>query len=248
MLAPLAVLVTGHVAAAQVVDFEGRSWFTEVDAHVKTTSDGIPGSNIDLTQDLGIERSHAPEGRLTVWTGPNSRIRLAYTRLQLEADETLERTITFSGTTFSASSRVTTELDIHYARIGWIWQPLTIPDLLKFGGLVDIKGAVVDASLRTRGATPEVKRSASAPFALPTLGLALDVTPLPMLQLFAEVSGLPAGGLGHVVDAEAGVRFVPIRFFTVSAGYRILDVRADEGGDSAKLRLNGPFVGASVRF
>jgi hypothetical protein len=69
-----------------------------------------------------------------------------------------------------------------------------------------------------------------------------------MLQLFAEVSGLPAGGLGHVVDAEAGVRFVPIRFFTLLAGYRILDIRAEEGGDSAKLRLHGPFVGASLRF
>ena len=247
-MAALAVLVTGHVAVAQVVDFEGRYWFTELEAHVKTSSDAIPGSNIDLTEDLGVEGINAPEGRLTFWPGRNHRIRLAYTRLQFDGDETLARTITFSGTTFSASSRVTTDLDIHYARIGWIWQPLTIPDLLKFGGLVDVKGAVVDASLRTRGASPEVKRSASVPFALPTLGLALDVTPLPMLQLFAEVSGLPAGGLGHVVDAEAGVRFVPIRFFTLLAGYRILDIRAEEGGDSAKLRLHGPFVGASLRF
>src|ERR671936_599761 len=55
VMAALAVLVTGHVAVAQVVDFEGRYWFTELEAHVKTTSDAIPGSNIDLTEDLGVE-------------------------------------------------------------------------------------------------------------------------------------------------------------------------------------------------
>jgi hypothetical protein len=248
VLTALAVLLTGGVALAQIVELEGRYWFIDLDASVKTKSDGIPGTNIDLSSDLGLQRGEAPEGRLTFWAGPNSRIRLAYAHLEFEADQTLSRTVTFSGTTFTASSRVTSDVDIHYGRIGWIWQPVAIPGLLKFGGLLEAKGFVIDADLRTRGVTPEIKRSAPIALALPTLGMALDVTPLAMLHLFGEVSGLPAGDLGHIVDAEVGVRFVPIRFFSLVAGYRLFDVRADEGGDSAKLRLNGPFVGASLRF
>ena len=56
------------------------------------------------------------------------------------------------------------------------------------------------------------------------------------------------GSLGHVVDAEAGLRFIPIRFLTLSAGYRVFDVRIDLDDDLAKLQLTGPFIGASVRF
>jgi hypothetical protein len=70
---------------------------------------------------------------------------------------------------------VATDLDIQYGRLGWVWEPLGIPRVLKFG----------------------------------------------------EASGLPAGDLGHIVDAEAGVH---------------------DGGDFAKLRLSGPFVGVSLRF
>ena len=80
--------------------------------------------------------------------------------------------------------------------------------------------------------------------------MVLDVTPppLPMLHVFAEVSGLPAGDLGHIVDAEVGVRYIPIRFFTVSAGYRIFDIGIGRNDDVAQLTLRGPFVGMSFRF
>jgi hypothetical protein len=35
---------------------------------------------------------------------------------------------------------------------------------------------------------------------------------------------------------------------TLSAGYRVFDVRIEYGDDLAKLKLTGPFVGASIRF
>jgi hypothetical protein len=76
----------------------------------------------------------------------------------------------------------------------------------------------------------------------------LSVTPISALDIFAEVSGMTFGGFGHIVDAEAGVRFIPIRFLTLSAGYRVFDVRVEHDDDFAKLKLTGPFIGASVRF
>jgi hypothetical protein len=187
---------------------------------------------------------------LSVFTGPNSRIRLAYTHLTFDADKVLTSAVTFQGQTFTAATRVMTDLEIHYGRGAWIWQPLVIPGLLKFGGMFEVKGFVANASLKTRGLTPEIRESESFPLVVPTLGLVLDVTPppLPMLHVFAEVSGLPAGDLGHIVDAEIGVRYIPIRFFTVSAGYRIFDIGIGRNDDTAQLTLRGPFVGMSFRF
>lgn len=248
VLTALAMLLVPGVAFAELIDLEGRYWFTDLKASIKAKSDSIPGTDIDFHDDLGLQSEDAPELRLTLWAGPASRIRLAYTHLNFDGDKTLGRTVTFEGDTFTANTRVVTDLEIHYARVGWLWQPLAIPGILRFGGLLEAKGFFIEAELQTRAVSPRVKENVVFPLVLPTIGLALDVTPHRMFQLFAEASGLPAGDLGHIVDAEAGLRFIPLRLVTFSAGYRIFDIRAGENNDFAKLRISGPFVGASVRF
>jgi len=80
------------------------------------------------------------------------------------------------------------------------------------------------------------------------LGLAIDWSPHPVVDLFAEVSGLTLGDRGHVVDAEAGVRVNLTRFFAIIGGYRLFEVRGEEDSSFARLRLSGPFVGATLRF
>ena len=50
------------------------------------------------------------------------------------------------------------------------------------------------------------------------------------------------------MDAEAGLRFIPVPFLTISAGYRYFDVKIEHDDDSGKAKFYGPFVGASVRF
>ena len=248
VLTALAVLVFPGAAFAQIVDLEGRYWFTDVKSSVKTKSGSVRGTDIDLEGDLGLEARDAPEARLTFFTGPASRIRLAYTHLDFEGDRTLRQTITFEGQTFASNSRVLTDLEIHYGRIGWLWQPLTIPGTLRFGTLFEAKVFSIDASLETRGGVPEITESAAFSIALPTMGLALDVTPHSKLHLFAEASGLYAGDYGHIIDAEAGLRFVPMPLVSLLAGYRVFDVRVGGGDDFAKLVTYGPFVGASLRF
>jgi hypothetical protein len=84
--------------------------------------------------------------------------------------------------------------------------------------------------------------------AFPTVGAMANLTPLTWLEVFAEISGIPFGDLGHVVDAEAGVRILPFPLLSVSAGYRVLDARIEIDDDLADLTLSGPFLGASLRF
>lgn len=248
VLASLAVLLAQGVASAEIVDFEGRYWFTDLKANVRAKSGSLPGTDVDFVDDLGLKSDNAAEARVTFFTGLNSRIRLAYTKLDFDSDRTLSKTITFEGDTFTANSRVASDLEIHYGRLGWIWQPLAIPGLIKVGPVLELKGFLIDAELRTRDVMPRVKESATFPLVLPTVGAALDISPHRMITLFGEASGLPAGDYGHIVDAEAGIRFIPVSFFTISAGYRMFDLRVGAKDDFAKLRIFGPFVGASLRF
>jgi hypothetical protein len=244
------IVLFGHgVAAAQLlVELEGRFWFTKLDAAAKVTSNSLPGTSVDLDKDLGVHDEGLPELRLTLSTGLAGKIRLAYLRGDFASDTTLQRSLQFGGTTFTASSRVESDIEFHYGRIGWAWQFPAVPGIFKIGPLVDVKGLVIDASIRNRTAGSSQRESALLPIAFPTAGLMANVTPLTWLDLFAEASGVPFGDLGHVVDAEAGIRVLPFRFFTIAAGYRILDVRVGDNDDFAKVRLSGPFVGASFRF
>jgi hypothetical protein len=246
VLAGFIVLFGNGVASAQVLfEIEGRYWLTNLDGSARVTSNSLPSTSVDLDKDLGIDDENLPELRLTLSTGLG-KMRLAYMRGDFEGDTTLQRTFQFGGRTFTANTRVESEVEFHYGRIGWSWQFLGVPGIFKVGPLIEVKGFVIDASVRSR--TTGQHESALLPIAFPTAGLMANVTAIKYLDLFAEVSGVPFGDLGHVVDAEAGVKFVPFPLFTISAGYRILDVRVGKDDDFAKVRLSGPFVGASLRF
>jgi hypothetical protein len=111
--------------------------------------------------------------------------------------------------------------------------------------MLELKGFLMDMSLESTAG----RESANLPIVLPTIGLAADVS-IWRLQLFGEVSGLPAGDLGYLVDGEVGIRYdVPILpFLAVSAGYRIFEVRVGEDDDFGHLRLSGPFASLALRF
>jgi hypothetical protein len=246
LVVALLVLMTPAPALAQIVDVEGRIWFADLDASTRVESGSIPGTRIDLGQDLDVGDENLPEIRLTFSTSPNSKLRLAYLQGRFDGDTTLGQSIQFSGTAFAANTRVETDLDFYYGRAGWTWQFPVVPGVFKIGPLVELKGLLIDATVRSRDTG--LRESGLLPMAFPTIGAMLSVTPIAALDIFAEVSGMTFGSLGHVVDAEAGLRFIPIRFLTLSAGYRVFDVRIEHDDDFAKLKLTGPFIGASFRF
>jgi hypothetical protein len=246
LVAALLVLLAPERTLAQIVDIEGRYWFTDLDASVRVESGSIPGTRIDVGQDLDVDDANLPEVRLTFSTGLSSKLRLAYLQGNFDGQTTLGQSIQFSGRTFGANTRVDTDLDLYYGRIGWTWQFPVVPDVFRLGPLLEVKGLVIDTTVRSPGTG--LRESALLPMVFPTVGAMLSVTPIAALEIFAEVSGMTFGSLGHVVDAEAGVRFIPIRFLTLSAGYRVFDARIEHDDDFAKLKLTGPFVGASFRF
>jgi len=51
------------------------------------------------------------------------------------------RAIQFNRTDYPASTRVVSELDLHYFRLGWIWQLPVIPGKLRAGPLLGRRGS-----------------------------------------------------------------------------------------------------------
>src|SRR5947209_753526 len=170
--------------------------------------------------------------RLVEWTG---QMRSQHMRAQLLVS--LALFVALPGV--AAAQRI--EMDGRY------WLPV-IPGKLRVGPVLEAKGFVVEATLKAPATTPPLRETEKFAIALPSIGLAIDWSPHPVVDLFAEVSGLTLGDRGHVVDAEAGVRVNLTRFFAIIGGYRLFEVRGEEDSSFARLRLSGPFVGATLRF
>lgn len=110
------------------------------------------------------------------------------------------------------------------------------------------KGFWVDTSLEAPNMVPPVRESEEFAIGLPTIGIALDINSHKIVNAFAEISGLTAGKYGYFFDGEAGIKIIPIKNLSITGGYRIFDIKAKNEPDYAKLKISGPFIGATLRF
>lgn len=243
----LFLLAVGTVSAQDpVVEFEGRYWITNLSAEGKLTRGG-QGTDIDLKSDLDIGDKNFFSGRFNFFISPTHRLTLNYTPISYNTDSNLKRTVDFGGDTYTVNTRVIGNLDLQYLRFGWAYQFVNLEGgMFKFGTLLEVNGVWGDVSLAAPNLGIDNKWNFTA--WLPTLGVALDINPTPFLNFFAEVSGLPAGQYGTIWEVDAGVKFIPFKNFSISGGYRLLDIEARNDPDYAKVKLGGPYIGLSLRF
>ena len=228
------------------VEFEGRYWITDLTGKVKVTEHGV-GSVVDLKDDLGMSNKNFPEGRFTWYINDSNRIRLAYTELDYSGDTVLQRNIQFKGQTYTVGAPVSSDIDLEYLRLGWIWQFLNADNgMFRLGTLLEIKG--FSAKTNVQAPTLGISESEKIMAPLPTVGLALDINPHKMIDIFAEISGVTAGNYGSLIDGEAGVKFKPTKNVSLVAGYRIFSIDAKDNSDYFRMDVKGPFFGATVRF
>jgi len=239
----LLTVISGTCFAQDVrIEAEARYWFPDLDSEVK-----YQGTQFDVKDDLGLRDEDFPEARITWHTGPNSRLRLDYTQISYSGDQTLNRLIIFDNQAYNVGTRVTTDFDLQYLRLGWIWQFINFfDDKVKLGTVLDLKALMIDLKLDA----PAVPLSENEDFigGLPTIGLACEINPIKKLNIFAEFSGLTAGDYGYFFDAEAGIRFIPVKNFSISGGYRMFKIKIEDDPDLAQVEISGPFIGASLRF
>ncbi len=230
------------------VEFEGRAWFPELEAKAKVPASGL-GTSFNIPSDLGVDDEVFPEGRLIWHTGPHSQLRLTYTQATYEGDQAVTRTIEFKGQTYTAGTRVQSEFELRYFSVGWIWQFLHFwEDRVRLGPVIEGKGISADVSLDAPNTSPPIRESEEVLGVAPTAGLALGLTPIKRVEVFAEGSGLALGDLGHFFDVETGLRFIPFKNLTISGGYRFLDFKVKVDPDFLDVELAGFFAGGSVRF
>ncbi|HEV8664000.1 MAG TPA: hypothetical protein VGT06_12805 [Candidatus Methylomirabilis sp.] len=227
---------------------EARYWRPILESVIVASAPGFPGTTVDPVTDLGVEEEqNAYEARAGLTLLGRHKFRIGYLPLSFDGDRTLTQNITFQGETFTATTRVLTDLDVKILRAGYQFDFFKTP-LGYMGILFEVHYFDGEARLRDDTGGQDEKVDFRVP--VPVVGLAFRTYPTitRVVSVGAELVGVYAGSTGHYLDGEASITISPFPFVEITGGYRVIDLEGEDGDDSLDLFLHGPFASITLRF
>jgi len=224
------------------VRVEYREWRPKLSSEIQYGAGGVVGTLLDVQRDLGLqdERTYEVHGSLQV--KPGHRLRLSWTPLDYGGDVIVGRSFTFSGTTYSVSSRVVTRLSGDLFSGGYEW------DFVKngsgyLGALVGGQVFSGDAAIEAPDLSLREQRSVTA--FEPLLGIGGRAY-AGRFSLEGQLSGLVAGRYGYSYEVNGSVRFHFSDRAAAQGGYRLVRINAKDEPDRLRLRLGGWTFGVEL--
>jgi hypothetical protein len=225
-------------------------WNADPSLLINSESLGIPGTDVDLVEDLGIEQKKL--GKLNVVLRPalKHKFRFEYLPIKYEAETTLQREFIFNGQLYRVGLPINTEATFKTYRFGYEYD--FIHRSRGFAGvLLDVKYTDVRVELTSPIADPEFT-TAVAP--IPTIGFVARGYLAKNFAVGGEVSFFRVpDNLSETYDGEytdfdlyGTVNFT--ENVGATAGYRSVDVFYQADRDTGALKFTGLYFVGVVRF
>jgi hypothetical protein len=235
---------------------QGR-WFADIHAqgaslsgHLQGTSGGNP-FNVDLKDDLGLERSGYKPGFSLEYQGPRFGLELSRDRQDYTGDTHLSRTITVNGTTYAASTRVLSSLKTTSTTFNWTIRALAGPQAW-LGVDLGVRSTELDFATSGSLASTTTAAGYRTTLPMPQVGPAAGFTALDgALVGRAFVHFLAYKGASYT-HPGADLRYFPISWLGIRAFYDGERFRVPKGSlkddMDLSLDLGGAGLGVVARF
>ncbi len=228
------------------IELTGSGWLVNSAGTIQAS-----GSPINLVTDLGVyQRQRTFYGRLVFKPGRKHRIIIEGTPFQLQGENTVDRSVTYRGETFSVSQTLQSNADFNYAFAGYQYDVLSGPT----GHLgFSVGGAYLNADGTIHALQTGIVASKSETIGLPLAGVEGRIFPIRrhrILEIDGGLRGMDFGAYGHYLEASgnAGITFGPV---TLQAGYRRVRVDIDTNSTNPSgvdALLSGPLFSAQWRW
>lgn len=226
-------------------------WNPEPEALIASESLGIPGDEIDLSADLGIEQKRIPDLRVTLRPGTKHKFRFNYLPLKYTAESVVQREFVFNGQRYRVGLPVNTTADLTTYRVGYEYD-FFYRDRGFVGVLLDVKYTNVDVQLDS----PIGSEFTSQVAPIPTIGIVGRGYIVPNVSITGEVSffSVPDNlaeqieADGRYLDYDFYGTFNFNRYVGAQVGLRSIDVSYVKDADSGTLNFTGLYFGAVVRY
>lgn len=231
------------------VEFAFSMWNPEPNIVIASESLGIPGTDISVKADLGLEKKSTYEFRLVLRPGRKHKFRFNYIPLKYDAETTLSGDIVFNGIRFPVSTQVGTLLDWKTYRIGYEWDFLSKPRW--YVGVI-LEAKFTDINFELNSVIGKEFARARAP--IPAIGVAGRAWVTKNVSVTGEFS---AFRLPDQIDADYGGHYYEWNVYGMvnftknlgaQAGWRKHDLAYKAKSDTGSAILDGLYFGGVVRF
>jgi len=232
------------------VEISAASWGPTADMSLTSSATDVPGTTINLKNDLGLADRRVFSFDLVLKPAPAHKFRVQLVPIKYSQTATPRAPLVFAGQTYPAGVPVTSSIDWKAWRFGYEYD-FAVGTRGFMGVIVDVKYTDAGATLST---TSTAARSAIARAPIPAIGGILRINPAANVSLTGEVTGfkLPGswfkGTSGHYLDVDAYATVNFVNAFGVQFGYRSFDLGYTLTNDTGDFKLEGVYVGAVVRF
>jgi hypothetical protein len=231
------------------VEFAFNLWNPEPNIVIASESLGIPGSDIDVRADLGVEKQTTYEFRLVLRPGKKHKFRFNYIPLTYDAGTKLTGEIIFNGIKYPVSTTVNTKLQWRTYRIGYEYD--FVSNARGFFGMV-LEAKLTDINFELTSPIGTEFARAQAP--IPAIGAIGRV----YIARYASVTGeFTALKIPSSIDASYGGHYYEWDIYgTVNftknlgaqVGWRSHDIAWLAKEDSGSASLRGLYFGGVARF
>lgn len=234
-----------------VVEIAVGIWGPDPTLLISAETLGIPGTEIDFVNDLGIGDKRMADFRAIVRPGRKHKFRVSFTPIRYDAETVLQRTIVFNGRTFQINLPVESSVTWNAWRFGYEWD-FVYRDRGFVGLLLETKYTQLEAAL----SSPIASESASASAPIPAIGAIARGYIFPNISVTGEVTAFKLPGsiaeredaAGSYVDFDVYGTLNFVNNVGVQVGYRSLDLSYVVDLDFGELTMRGPYVLGVVRF
>lgn len=244
--------VANEPSVGELYHVEGAAsfWNATPDIIIASESLGIPGDDIDLVGDLGIEKKSLPELRLVLRPGRKHKFRLNYIPIKYEATSTVRREFIFNGQRYRLGLPVNTTADLTTIRFGYEYDFIH-RDRGYAGVIFDVKYTNIDVNL----ASPIGNEFLQSVAPIPTIGFAGRGYVVPNVSITGEVTffkvpenlgGEDFGGRYLDFDIYGTVNFN--RYVGAQVGFKSIDVNYFADLDAGTLVFRGLYFGVVARY
>jgi hypothetical protein len=254
----LSLSVPASAQIGRFADIIGEDYHVEVSFNfwnptpepiVNSEALGILGTDVNLVEDLGIEKKALKDLRLVLRPSTKHRFRIQYLPMNYDAESTVRRAFIFNGLRYPVGLPVQTTAQFKTWRFGYEYDFL-YRDRGFLGVVFDAKVTDVNVGLLSPIGDEFTKRLAP----IPTIGAVGRVYAAKNVALNGEFSyfRIPDSASdeykGRYVDFDFNATFNPHKNFGVQAGYKSIDVFYQIKNDSGTLTFKGLYFGATTRF
>ncbi len=206
--------------------------------------------NIDLKDDLNLGNKSRVMARVKAELPlilPN--IYFMATPMSFDGTGTINRAISYGGTTFQANVPVQSKLTLDHYDLA-LFYPIPLLKTATVGVLnvelglnvrqINFKGTI---SQDTLGLTA----SKDLTLYVPMIYLGAQIKPISAFSIEAEIRGI-AYGENHYYDYIGRLKVMPLGPLFISGGYRAEQVKIDQSDVKADVKFSGPFAEVGVSF